>query len=182
VGLARGTRHAATCLLFPYTLPLKDIPFLPLILCNYCHDLCSLTAQFDCHFLVQSTQLFTGESEHAVSQLSFHPSDPDLLCTLGESGLSLWHVDKHAGQSQLQQVPVQISGGSKIRAVFCREHAVHDSIIMVPYSIRVCHLPVYCARAKYTHSTAQHSTAQHSMAKACSAQPSIALYSCPTAA
>ncbi len=32
------------------------------------------------------------------------------------------------------------------------------------------------------HSTAQHSTAQHSMAKACSAQPSIALYSCPTAA
>ncbi|KAA6420486.1 MAG: hypothetical protein FRX49_09647 [Trebouxia sp. A1-2] len=58
----------------------------------------------------ESTPLFTGESDHAVSQLSFHPSDPDLLCTVGDSGLSLWHVDKHAGQSQLQQVPVQMSG------------------------------------------------------------------------
>ena len=75
--------------------------------------LCSLTACFDRQFLVQSTQLFTGESEHAVSQLSFHLSDPDLLCTLGDTGLSLWHADKHANQSQLQQVPVQMSGGFK---------------------------------------------------------------------
>ena len=107
-------------------LPLKVIPLLPCLLCNYSQDLVLTHSMSDGQFLVQITQLYTGESEHAVSQLSFHPSDPDLLCTLGDSGLSLWHVDKHANQSQLQQVPVQMSGGSKFRPVFCWEHAVHE--------------------------------------------------------
>ena len=130
--------------------------------------LCSLTAYFDWQCLVQSTPLFTGESDHAVSQLSFHPSDPDLLCTVGDSGLSLWHVDKHAGQSQLQQVPVQMSGGSKVRTtILLRASGVctdqHGAT--QHQGVPVC---VHCARATYAHrqhSTAQHSTAQHSTAQ-----------------
>ena len=76
----------------------------------------------------QGTQVQTGESEQGASQISFHPSDANLLCSLGEEGLSLWHVDKQGGQEQLQRVPVQTPGkaqaafdvGEKAHATMCQ--------------------------------------------------------------
>ena len=63
-------------------------------------------------YCLQSTQLCTGQSEHGACQISFHPSDPDLLCTVGDGGLCLWRVDKHADQGLLQQISVQMPGES----------------------------------------------------------------------
>ena len=59
---------------------------------------------------LQDTLSYTGQQEQAAHQISFHPTDPNLLCSLGAAGLSLWSIDGLRNQDEMRQVPVQMPG------------------------------------------------------------------------
>lgn len=65
-------------------------------------------------FELQVALLYTGQQEQEVHQISFHPTDPNLLCSLGADGVSLWSIDKFRSQDQdqMRHVPVQMPGKS----------------------------------------------------------------------
>ena len=62
----------------------------------------------------QGVELYNGQIEEGAGQISFHPYDPDLLCCVGNGGLTLWHVDKLLGQDHFQHVPVLLPGDALI--------------------------------------------------------------------
>ena len=59
---------------------------------------------------LQDTLLYKGHQEQAAHQISFHPTDPNLLCSLGAGGLSLWSIDRLTSQDEMRHVPVQMPG------------------------------------------------------------------------
>ena len=61
---------------------------------------------------MQDTLSYTGQLEQATHQISFHPADPNLLCSLGNDGLSLWSIDVLRSQDEMRHVPVQMPGQS----------------------------------------------------------------------
>ena len=59
---------------------------------------------------LQDTLAYTGQQEHAAHQISFHPADPNLLCSLGAGRLSLWSIDRLRSQDEMRRVPLQMPG------------------------------------------------------------------------
>ena len=61
---------------------------------------------------MQDTLSYTGQPEQAAHQISFHPTDANLLCSLGTDGLSLWSIDVLRSQDEMRHVPVHMPGQS----------------------------------------------------------------------
>ena len=68
---------------------------------------------FSASLVLQDTLMYTGQMEQGADQISFHPSDSSLLCTLGAGGLSLWSIDTLRGQDQIRQIPIQMPGEAR---------------------------------------------------------------------